>query len=608
MKLASDDFFPNSIFTLASAVYEFEQIDAEKGCDWDNSVHTIFFVLKLIPFVGNATYLGQKIWRLGSACCGDMGETIASTSQKALQDFPKIDNKPKDAFIEETLSLEIKTPNSLQIESLSYNSFQNLSQIVESTKNIFTEKTGSRESKPSDTLNPEQKRALEVLQTHPGVLIYDANKLDYSALKQLQKDYVCQPDTIFLCAKSIELENWQKGIKDSKWPSLNFIRVHENKFERLFSSVLINRKGEFELTVRKQFDMATENLGPFSSIEELFTALCQSVTYLEHDRLQAPFKKETLRQELDSIRIPKEMLEHSHFAGKFINFEDFQEIDDKKIGCFYYNMFDKCFIVNVNGYPAFTYENDKLESACAIEVKDFSFDEWLALVSEPLNSKQKRTLELLHNHPGVFISDMNIFDGVAVFAELKKNYIWEENAVFLGVSKSSLEDWKKGVINSHFKPVPKLVFIKIRDDQLIYSHFGITIDINGQLFSEENKNLGAHLSIEMLAIAHAKILEKPEDKLKAPIFKAVLRKEMDSVIIHKDILHHPCFTGKFLDREDFLENGRKLGDIFYSMAENSYMIKTASGYFTHENDKHVRAVLNNEIPVDEWVDVEQVDK
>ena len=89
MRLASDGFFPNCIFTWASAAYEYELIDPRSRCDWDNSVHATFMVLKLIPFVGNITFLGQKLWRLGSACCGSTTQKTESTSHNLLQDSPK---------------------------------------------------------------------------------------------------------------------------------------------------------------------------------------------------------------------------------------------------------------------------------------------------------------------------------------------------------------------------------------------------------------------------------------------------------------------------------------------------------------------------------------
>lgn len=339
MKISSDGFLPNCIFTWSSAAYEYQQIDSKKGCDWDNSVHATFFVLKLIPFVGNAAFLGQKLWRLGSACCGNTKEKIENTSQNTLPN-----------------------PNN-----------------GENTTNTVTE------------------------------------------------------------------------------------------------------------------------------IEPTTTEIEPTVT----------------------------------------------------------------------------------------EIKP----------SDALNTQQKEALKLLQSHPAVIISDIDILNKETLLAEIKTNYHWENRSVFLGVSRSNLEDWEKGITPSLFNTFPRLCFIEICDDRLVYHPFAITIDENGHFYSKGEDGIGTHASIEELADAHAKYIEKPEYELKAPILKTTLQNEMDRVAIPHEIIDHPCFAGKFLNRVDFLEKGvRKMGDFYYSAADRGYWVKTvvAQLFFTYENSKPQGEFYNDETSLDDW--------
>lgn len=560
MKIASDDFLPNCIFTWASAAYEYQQIDSKKGCDWGNSVHATFFFLKLIPFVGNAAYLSQKLWRLGSSCCGNTKEKIESTSQNSLQN-----------------------PNS-----------------VETSTETVTE------IQPPDSLNTEKKKISQLLRSHPGVLI--SPHLTYN-LKEMQNDFVFKPSSAFIHVNSKAFDDWEKGT--TEYLNISFISVGPNnhrainrdgkRIELIDNSLhcpggaLIDEEGQFWST------RLIESKGCCPTLEDLCHAFSRLWENMKIDALTAPISKQALREELETIEIPAELREHPLYAGKFINSQAFLETGSMERGCFYYSLQEKCFIVNVKGRPSFTYEDGKVVSEHHKE--DLPLVEWLSAVSEALNPNQKETLKLLQNHPAVMIADIDIYNKEAMLAEIKKNYVWQDKTVFLAVPKSNLEDWQKGVKTNLIHAIPRLCFIEICDHRLVYHPLAINIDESGHFYSKGDGRFGTHPSIEELAIAHAKFLEKPEYRLKAPILKTTLEKELNSAVIPQDILDHPRFAGKFLDRVDFLEKGvRKLGDFYYSMADKGYWVKTAVAhlFFTYENGKPKGDFYHDETSLDNW--------
>lgn len=76
-----DSYLANCISTVPSAIYEYDQIDTRKGCfHRDNVIHGLLGSLKLVPFVGNATFFLQKICPPCGCCLKNSPKTTAVAS------------------------------------------------------------------------------------------------------------------------------------------------------------------------------------------------------------------------------------------------------------------------------------------------------------------------------------------------------------------------------------------------------------------------------------------------------------------------------------------------------------------------------------------------